>query len=52
MSRMLQKYALPGRRSPDVYLGDAMTISSGKIQPEGGSPLGWFTLHRSEHDTW
>ncbi len=29
-----------------------MTISSGKIQPEGGSPLGWFTLHRTKHDTW
>ncbi len=46
------KYAVTGRQSPDVYLGDTFTISSCKIQPEGGPPLGRFTLHRTEQDKW
>lgn len=46
------KYALTGRRSPDVYLGDTMIISSCDIKPEGGPPLGRFTLHRTDQDKW
>lgn len=46
------KYAVTGRRSPDVYLGDTMTISSCQIQPEGGPSLGRFTLQRTEQDRW
>jgi hypothetical protein len=46
------KYAVSARRSPDVYLGDTLTISSCKIQPEGGPPLGRFTLQRTEQDKW
>lgn len=38
----------PWRRSPNIYLGDTMTIASCKIKPEGGPLLGRFTLQRTE----
>jgi hypothetical protein len=44
-------YASTGQRSPDVYLGDTMTISSCEIKPEGGPPLGRFILQRTD-DKW
>ncbi|MGH3571607.1 MAG: hypothetical protein ACRDR6_17130 [Pseudonocardiaceae bacterium] len=46
------KYAVTGTRSPDVYLGDTMTISSCEIKPEGGPSLGRFTLQRTGQDKW
>jgi hypothetical protein len=46
------KYASTGQRSPDVYLDDTMTISSCEIKPEGGPPLGRFTLQRTEQNKW
>jgi len=44
-------YASTGQRSPDVYLGDTMTISSCEIKPEGGPLLGGFILQRT-NDRW
>ncbi|MGH3885725.1 MAG: hypothetical protein ACRDSZ_04005 [Pseudonocardiaceae bacterium] len=46
------KYALAGRRSPDVYLGDSMAISSCEIRPDGGPLLGRFTLQRTTGEKW
>lgn len=46
------KYASTGQRSPDVYPGDTMTISSCEISPEGGPPLGRFILQRTEQSKW
>lgn len=47
------KYAMAGIRSPDVYPGDTMTISScDEIKPEGGPTLGRFTLQRTTGDKW
>ncbi len=42
----------PWRHSPNIYLGDTMTIASCKIKPEGGPPLGRFTLQQTEQDKW
>jgi hypothetical protein len=44
-------YASTGQRSPEVYLGDTMTISSCEIKPEGGPALGRFILQRT-NDKW
>jgi len=44
-------YASTGQRSPDVYLGDTMTISSCESKPEGGPLLGRFILQRT-NDKW
>ncbi|MEO7196094.1 MAG: hypothetical protein ABIZ05_14995 [Pseudonocardiaceae bacterium] len=46
------KYASTGQRSPDVYPGDTMTISSCEISPQGGPPLGRFILQRTEQSKW
>jgi hypothetical protein len=45
-------YAQTSIRSPDIYLDDTMTISSCEIRPEGGPPLGRFTLRRTEQSKW
>jgi hypothetical protein len=46
------EYASTAEQSPDIYPNDTVTISSCKIRPTGGPPLGRFLLRRTDQYRW